>query len=374
MVKIAFVINFSNKTWNGGFNFFENLIFFLKKYEKKVKIAIITDSKKKIVFNENFKNIEILETSLVSHRFNIKRTLDKFLIILFGKSFFFETFLLKNHVNILSHASFCGKYSKIKSFPWFPDFQHLNFPKNFTTKNKIFRNLNVFLSSKHSTKIIVSSNSVKKDIKKISEMAYKKSKVLYHTNRIIDPKKIRSLDYLKKKFKIKKNFFLLPNHYWIHKNHFVVLKALNEIRNPGFQILSTGMLLDHRDRNHIKKIQKYISEKKLKNIYKILDLVSFRDLCSLMKHSIAVINPSLSEGWGNSADQARKLGKPCILSKIPVHKELNYKHAKLFNPHNYKELGKLLNNISKKRIKIKVKKNSLEGKNYINNYLRIILN
>ena len=154
----------------------------------------------------------------------------------------------------------------------------------------------------------------------------------------------------------------------------MVLKALNEIRNPGFQILSTGMLLDHRDRNHIKKIQKYISEKKLKNIYKILDLVSFRDLCSLMKHSIAVINPSLSEGWGNSADQARKLGKPCILSKIPVHKELNYKHAKLFNPHNYKELGKLLNNISKKRIKIKVKKNSLEGKNYINNYLRIILN
>ena len=52
MVKIAFVINFSKKTWNGGFNFFENLIFFLKKYEKKVKIAIITDSKKKIVFRK----------------------------------------------------------------------------------------------------------------------------------------------------------------------------------------------------------------------------------------------------------------------------------------------------------------------------------
>ena len=45
MIKIAFVINFSNKTWNGGYNFFENLIFFLKKYKKKVNIVIITDQK-----------------------------------------------------------------------------------------------------------------------------------------------------------------------------------------------------------------------------------------------------------------------------------------------------------------------------------------
>ena len=154
----------------------------------------------------------------------------------------------------------------------------------------------------------------------------------------------------------------------------MVLKALNEIKNPNFQILSTGMLLDHRDRNHIKKIQKYIRDKKLKNIYKILDLVSFRDLCSLMKYSIGIINPSFSEGWGNSADQARLLGKPCILSKIPVHLELNYKQARYFNPYNHKELAKLLLHMSKTKIKIKLKKkNQLDEEKYINNYLKIIL-
>ena len=136
MFKIAFVINFSNKTWNGGLNFFENLIFFLKRHKKKVGISIITDNKKNIIINKNFKNIEILETELVSNKFNLKRLLDKIFIVIFGKSFFLENFLISNNIEILSHGTFCGKNSKIKSFPWFPDFQHIHFPDNFTKKNK----------------------------------------------------------------------------------------------------------------------------------------------------------------------------------------------------------------------------------------------
>ena len=373
MIKIAFVINFSNKTWNGGYNFFENLIFFLKKYKKKVNIVIITDQQKHII-KKNFKNIEIIETSLVSNKFNLRRFLDKILIILFGKSFFFENFLIKNNIEVLSHNTFCGKHSKIKSFPWFPDFQHLHFPENFSIKNKILRNFNVLLASQHSNNIILSSKSVRNDIKKISVKAYEKSKVLYHTNRIINLKNINNLKYLKKKFKIKKNFFLLPNHYWIHKNHLIVLKALREIKKPNFEILSTGMLLDHRDRNHIKKIQKYIKDNKLDKFYKILDLVSFADFCSLMKYSIGVINPSMSEGWPNSADQARILGKPCILSNIPVHLEFNYKYVNYFNPKDHKKLAKLLLIMSKKKLTVTSKKNNFNEIKYINDYLKIILN
>ena len=375
MIKIAFVINFSKNSWTGGYNFFENLIFFIKKYKKKINISIITDNKKNFSLNKNLKNVEILETDLVSNRFNLKRTLDKVLILLFGKSFFFENYLLNNNIKILSHSISCGKNSKIKSFPWFPDFQHIHFPENFTLRNKLFRNLNVLLSSKNSNKIILSSKSVKNDIKKISETAFQKSEILYHTNRVISFKNIHSLKYLKKKFKIKKKFFLLPNHYWIHKNHIVVLKALKKIKNPNFEIVSTGMLLDHRDRNYIKKIQNFIIENNLIESYRILDLVSFKDLCILMRHSIAVINPSFSEGWGNSADQARILGKPCILSRIPAHTELKYKYTYYFNPNNYLELSKLLVKCEKKKFKIKKLNNNKEAeKKYVDNYLKIISN
>ena len=116
MNKIAFVINFSNKTWNGGYNFFKNLIFFLKKYKKKVNIVIITDQQKNII-KKNFKNIEIIETSLVSNKFNL-RFLDKILILLFGKSLFFENFLIKNNIEFCLIIHFVENIVKLK-FSWF---------------------------------------------------------------------------------------------------------------------------------------------------------------------------------------------------------------------------------------------------------------
>ena len=75
-----------------------------------------------------------------------------------------------------------------------------------------------------------------------------------------------------------------------------------------------------------------------------------------MKYLIGVINPSMSEGWPNSADQARILGKPCILSNIPVHLEFNYKYVNYFNPKDHKKLAKLLLIMSKKKLTVTSKK------------------
>ena len=76
----------------------------------------------------------------------------------------------------------------------------------------------------------MSSKSVQKDLKQISNKSYKKSVVLNHTNNVVPLNKLKSLEYLKKKYSIERNFYLLPNHYWVHKNHIVVLKALNHIK------------------------------------------------------------------------------------------------------------------------------------------------
>ena len=42
-----------------------------------------------------------------------------------------------------------------------------------------------------------------------------------------------------------------------------------------------------------------------------------------MKNCKLMINPSLSEGWGNSIDHSIHFKKYIILSKIPVHIEQN---------------------------------------------------
>ena len=45
------------------------------------------------------------------------------------------------------------------------------------------------------------------------------------------------------------------------------------------------------------------------------------DLMSLMFYSIAVINPSFSEGWSNTVEQAKAMRKKTIISNITVHRE-----------------------------------------------------
>ena len=379
MIKVGFIINFEKNHWIGGYNHFVNLFNFIDTYSKnEIQPIIITDNLSRLRKENNFKKFKSISTKLVSNSNKFLRIINKMLIILFGKNFLLERFLKKNDISILSHSGFTGKNSEIKSFPWFPDFQEIYFPENFTYKDRFFRKLNVILASKHSTKIIVSSKSVQKDLKKINLKSYKKSIVLKHTNYVDSFTKLKSIKFLKKKYKINKKFFLLPNHYWVHKNHIVALKALKHGKNSNFQIVSTGMCFDYRNIHHFSNLKKYIVDNKLQKRFKILGIVPFIDLCSLMHHSLAVINPSKSEGWGNSADQASLLGKEVILSNIPVHKEQNRKNFHFFNFNDYKKLSHLLKYYAKKKNKRidlkKIEKNqSSLRKEYIKNFKSILI-
>jgi glycosyltransferase involved in cell wall biosynthesis len=45
------------------------------------------------------------------------------------------------------------------------------------------------------------------------------------------------------------------------------------------------------------------------------------DMMSLMRHAVAVINPSKFEGWSTTVEEAKSMGKAVVLSDIAVHKE-----------------------------------------------------
>jgi glycosyltransferase involved in cell wall biosynthesis len=52
----------------------------------------------------------------------------------------------------------------------------------------------------------------------------------------------------------------------------------------------------------------------------------------LLRKSLAIIQPSLFEGWSTVVEDARALGKSLILSNLPVHLEQNPPHAHYFDP------------------------------------------
>lgn len=349
MKKVAIIINFNKEDWLGGYNYFKNFFKFLKKYQKEFQPVLIVDKISRLNNDNFFNDYKIIISKLVSDQFFFLKIFNKILIFFFGKSFILEKFYSNNKIEILTHSGYLGRNSIIKSFPWFPDFQEFQFPENFSLKQRILRKINLIMSYKNSTKILISSNSVMKDLKKISLHGYKKAELIKHTVDIPKKKAILDKSFLKKKFNINKNYFYLPNAYWTHKNHIVVLKALKNLKVKPL-IISTGRFYDHRAPQHSNYILNIIKNFNLDKNYRHLGIVSENEMYSLLYYSLALINPSKSEGWSNTVEQAKLLKKKVILSNIPVHLEQKSKNFIYFNPNDYIHLSKILKNCSKKKI------------------------
>ena len=350
-VRVGFVINYSHQKWLGGFNIIANLITAINFLpQKKIQPILIVNKNFDKKSLKGFKNIKIIRSNLFSNISLIGRIYNKLAILIFGRSRKFDRFFLKNKIKILSHTLLpLGNKSLIKSFPWIPDFQYFYYPKNFSFKNRVMKNISNVFCAIHSSKIILSSKDVKKDIKRVSAGAYKKSKVNSFVFDVPKKTNLVKLDFLKKKYKIKNKYFYLPNQYWLHKNHLIVLKSLKQSikKDSTILIVSTGFTDDHRSLNHYEKIQNYISKNNLENNYKHLGVVPYNNVMSLMYHSVSLINPSKFEGWSSSVEQAKSMGKKVILSNINVHKEQNPTRGVYFNPNNYKELSSIMIKICK---------------------------
>ena len=95
MIRLAFVIHF-DQTWLGGLNVILNLINSILKSKflnSKIKIVLITNSKRKIKKLRLNKEVEIIEDLKFFKRNIFIKILDKISIILIGKSIFLENFL-----------------------------------------------------------------------------------------------------------------------------------------------------------------------------------------------------------------------------------------------------------------------------------------
>ena len=378
MTKLAFFIHF-NQTWIGGVNVILNLINLLrvkiKKDKSKIKIIIFTNSKKKLQKYSINKDILVIQDNTLFDQSIIIRIIDKFFLLFFNKTIFLEKFLLKNKIDIISHTNIItGTRSCSKSIIWIPDFQYIHLPKLFTLKYRIFKYISMKLYSKCSHKILLSSDSAKKDINKISNISNKKIEVNKFFFRVPSKNRLKKLSYLKKKYKLPNKYFYLPNQYWEHKNHTVVIEALEKIRDKNIFIISTGSKNDYRNPNYFSNLMDRLKENKLENNYKYLGLIPYIDVMSLIYHSLAIINPSYFEGWSSTVEQANAYKKIIILSKIKVHLEQNPDNAYFFNPSNSTSLKNILLKIYyKKKNVIKNKINDdTKINDYINNYFRIL--
>ncbi len=349
MKRVGFLVNYNHLKWLGGFNVITNITnsFKFLKNKKIEPLIIISKDFKKVYKNYKIEKKNILFTDFFIKQTIFARLFNKLSIILFGKSSQYDNFLKKKNISILSHGlNFgLGSKSEIKSISWIPDFQHIYYPKNFTLKNRIFKYINTLISAKTSSKIILSSKDAEKDLKKVLPIKYDKTIVHPYVFDLPAKRKILSYKKLYSRYKIPKNYFFIPNQFWKHKNHNVIvetLKYLKENKDKDIYIVLTGFPHDHRHKNYFEELNNKINKYNIRNRYIYLGVIPYLDVMSLMFHSIAIINPSKFEGCSSSVEQAKSMGKKVILSNIHIHKEQNPSKGYYFNPDNHKELAKKL--------------------------------
>ena len=355
MIKVAFLINFNHVKWIGGLNIIINLLNSIaaqKAYLKKIKLLIIVNKKHSLKKLNIDKKIKIIEDNKIFSLNIFKKILDKLSIIFLGKTIFLEKFLIKKKIDIITHSNIVsGKNSVAKSIVWIPDFQYLHFPNYFTYKYRLLRYFNLILYKIHATVILLSSKNSYKDLNSI--ISINSNKIITHQFPFFVPpkQKLLTISTLKKKYNIPRKYYFLPNQYWVHKNHEVVIKALYILikKNLFLNIVSTGHNFDYRNPEHFNYILELIKKYKLEKYYYYLGVLPYIDVMSLMKNSIAVINPSLFEGWSSTIEQAKSYGKKIILSNIKVHTEQNPKGAEYFHPANANQKSKILLNIHKRK-------------------------
>jgi len=153
---------------------------------------------------------------------------------------------------------------------------------------------------------------------------------------------------LKSKYGLHKSYYIVCNQFWPHKNHGVVVRAMKEIARHGplpFQMVFTGKTSSKRGDAYFRKLMDDIRAAGLDKDIVITDFIERQDQLVLMKNSIAVVQPSLFEGWSTVIEDARAIERFVIASSLPVNQEQIQDNVWFFEAHSHTELATMLENM-----------------------------
>ena len=213
---------------------------------------------------------------------------------------------------------------------WIPDFQHRHLPQLFTEKEIAKRDRGIAAVAGEAPRVVLSSESAAVDFRAFYPQQSAKAAVLrfatFPDANWYEPFSGEDLSWLPQRY------FVICNQFWSHKNHGLVFKALEILAARGLRpnIVCTGALVDFRQPDYTDRLLQQLHRAGLGAQVMLLGLVPRRLQIEIIRRSLAVVQPSLFEGWSTVVEDARVLGKPTLLSDLAVHLEQNPPGAKFF--------------------------------------------
>jgi glycosyltransferase involved in cell wall biosynthesis len=241
----------------------------------------------------------------------------------FASDPFLDRFLRSNGIDVLSHSDFLGKRAAVPAICWIGDFQHRQQPQFFSRSERWYRDRDFRLQCRQATRIIVSSHDAQRALEAFEPSAVAKSRVLQFVAQPAVSADTTDLAELQQLYGFTGPYFHVPNQFWAHKNHRLILDALVILKGRGQPalVISTGATEDYRQPKYFDELMQCVDELGLRDAFKPLGVIPYNDLVGLMVNCTALLNPSRAEGWSTSVEEAKSLGKRMILSDLAVHLE-----------------------------------------------------
>ena len=228
---------------------------------------------------------------------------------------------------------------EFRGVQWVPDFQEHRFPEHFPPEElaaRLERNARWFAQHRH---VMVSSQDVAADLHRCYGQYANRVHVVRFAS--FNPPEAPSADS-RHRYGLPERYFLCANQFWRHKNHALVLRALAEAGPDVPPVAFTGREEDYRDPEHGPSVRRLAVELGLEGQARFFGFIPRADQLGLMRGAIAVIQPSLCEGWSTSIEDAKALGRPVLASNIAVHREQLGDRADLFPGDDPAALARLL--------------------------------
>ena len=350
MIRVAFTL-IGGKNWTGGYNYLLNLVSVLAEHQPGQLVPVLffgtdTEGSEAAPFAQ-VPGVEIVRTPLMNQT---RKARSLAISLVMGCDSQVRALFRQHGIDVVfESAQFFGARLGIPAIAWIPDFQHRVLPHLFTRVGYWKRELGFRAQVAGGRTIMLSSD----DSRLACERFYPSTRGRTHTVRFAIPATvIPSPDEARAvadQYGLPQDYVFLPNQFWKHKNHLLVVQALALLHKRGYRMVvaASGKQLDTRNPAYFAEVKAAIELAGLSESFRLLGMLPYEHIAPLARTSVALLNPSHFEGWSTTVEEARSLGVPMLLSDLPVHREQAGVNALYFDRHSAASLADALQSLQR---------------------------